>query len=42
MYIKELDYGTPLARKTAALLAGAALTALVLLPLLAVAVQVVA
>lgn len=42
MYIKELDYGTPLARKTAAILAGAVLVTLLLLPLLAVGLQIVA
>jgi|CXWL01.1.fsa_nt_gi hypothetical protein len=41
MYIKELDYGTPLVRKTAAILASAALLSLVVVPLLAIGMQIV-
>ncbi|GAM98009.1 hypothetical protein U91I_01639 [alpha proteobacterium U9-1i] len=42
MYIRELDYGTPLARKTASILVAAVLLSLVLVPILAVGAQIVA
>jgi len=42
MYIRELDYGTPVARKTASIIVAAVLVSFIVLPILAVGLQIVA
>jgi nitrate reductase NapE component len=42
MYIRELDYGTPVARKTASIIVAAVLLSFIILPILSVGLQIVA
>ncbi len=42
MYVRELDYGTPVARKTASILVAAVLISFIVLPILAVGARIVA
>jgi hypothetical protein len=42
MYVRELDYGTPVARKTASIIVAAVLISFIVLPILAVGARIVA